>query len=69
MASAKRIAYLEGKLPKGKDLEKKHQKTFEKQAQYLGNGVYSWAGVYSTDTRELFLMGILGIEGIKYRKN
>ena len=49
-------------------MEKKHWNEFEKQTSYLGNGVYSWRDQYSTDTRELFLMGIACVEGIKYDK-
>jgi hypothetical protein len=39
-----------------KEMEDKHYPTYTKQARYLGNGVYTIAGLYSTDTRELFLM-------------
>ena len=31
---------------------------FSKQAMYMGNGIYGIAGLYSIDTRELFLMFI-----------
>ena len=39
-------------------MEAKHFDNFGKQARYKGNGVYFIAGtnLYSTDTRELFLM-------------
>lgn len=63
----KRIKYLQSKLPKDVDLEKKYEKDFAKQASYMGNGIYSFAGAYASDTREVFLMGILGIEGIEYK--
>jgi hypothetical protein len=62
-----RIEYLESLLPKDNDVEKKHWRSFEKYSQYLGNGVYEWRGINATDTRELFLMGCLHIEKIKYK--
>jgi len=62
----KRIKYLESKVTK--ELEDKYRKNFDRSAGYKGNGVYEWANVYSTDTRELFLMGILSIEGIRFKK-
>ncbi len=65
------IKYLESRLPEGKageDLQKKHENNFKMYANYMGNGIYSWAGVYSTDTRELFLMGVLGMENIPYEE-
>lgn len=47
------------------ELQDKYWKKFEKQAVFLGNGVYEWANIYETDTRLLFLKGIAAIEGIK----
>jgi hypothetical protein len=61
-----RIKYLEKKLPKI-DVEVRYRKEFNKKAIYLGNGVYGWCGKYSTDPRELFLMGVLISEGIKFK--
>ena len=46
-------------------LEEKYRDNFDRQARYLGNGIYSWCNVNSIDTRELFLMGVLIHEGIK----
>lgn len=48
--------------------EKKHFPAFEKQAKYKGNGVYNIMGtnLFSTDTRELFLMFVAARENIKY---
>lgn len=40
------------------ELEEKYEDRFNRQARYMGNGIYSIAGLYSTDTRELFLMFI-----------
>jgi len=66
----KRIEYLESILPKKVDVEKKYRKRFNKEARFVGNGVYSWGdGIFSTDTRELFLIGVLTGEGIKFRKS
>lgn len=65
----RRITYLESKLPKKVDVEKKYRKNFNRAACHKGNGIYEWAGCYSTDTRELFLMGVLGCEGIKFKQS
>ena len=46
------------------ELENKWFKDFERQARYVGNGVYSWHSIYSSDTRELWLLGVLAREGI-----
>lgn len=61
----KRLTYLKSKV--SDELEEKYGKNFNRMATYRGNGVYEWAGVFSTDIRELFLLGIIGIEGIKIR--
>jgi len=67
-----RIKYLESRLGKTKaereKLEKKYQSNFEKYARYMGNGVYTWKGIYTNDTRELFLMGVLRQEGITFKE-
>ena len=44
-------------------LEEKYRAKFDRQSRYLRNGIYMWAGQYSTNTRELFLLGILACEG------
>jgi hypothetical protein len=59
-----RIKYLESMIPKGFDIEK-YRSDFNKYARYIANGVYSWVGIYASDTRELFLLGILSLEGIE----
>ena len=53
-----------------KEMENKYFHKFTKQAAYLGNGVYSIpaTNLYSTDTRELFLMFIAAQEDILYSK-
>jgi hypothetical protein len=48
------------------EMEAKWFPKFTKQARYLGNGVYNIpaTNLYSTDTRELFLMFVAANEGI-----
>ena len=41
------------------DLEEKYRSKFERFATHIGNGIYHWMGLNSTDTRELFLLGVL----------
>lgn len=40
------------------EIEWKYQDRFNREARYMGNGIYSISGLYSTDTRELYLMFI-----------
>lgn len=60
------IKKLEKKI--SKEQEKKYEKKFERNARFMGNGVYSVPGsnLYSTDTRELFLMFVAVHENIKF---
>lgn len=51
-----RNEYLQSLIPKGIDINERFYDNFSKYAQYMGNGVYSYKGILSTDTRELFLM-------------
>jgi len=62
------IAELEKKITK--EMENKYFPKFERQAAYLGNGVYSIpaTNIYSTDTRELFLMFVAIHENIPFKK-
>ena len=46
-------------------IEEKHRKAFDRQARFVGNGIYTIAGLHSTDTRELMLMFTLQQEGIQ----
>lgn len=63
----KKIKYLESLLPiPEEELSIKHFEKFEQYATYTGNGTYQWEGIRSSDTRELWLMGVLRIEGVKY---
>ena len=52
-------------------MEDKWRPKFERQASYLGNGIYTISGtnLYSTDTRELFLMFCAVQENIKFEVN
>ena len=38
------------------EMEDELRPDFNRQARFVGNGIYMIAGLYSTDTRELFLM-------------
>lgn len=73
MENQSRIKYLESCISKNRKIrekiEAKHSEKFQKYARYLGNGVYTWRGIYATDTRELFLMGVLEAEGITFNEN
>jgi hypothetical protein len=60
----KRIEWLESLIPEGVDIDEKYFDRFAKYARYMGNGVYQYHGMYSTDTRELFLITSLLQEGI-----
>lgn len=65
-----RIKYLESLMPKEKwdEAETKYRKGFDKYACYLGNGVYKWRDIVSTDTRTLWLMGVLSMENVNYER-
>ena len=62
------VAELEKKITP--EMETKYFPKFEKQAAYLGNGVYSIpaTNIYSTDTRELFLMFVAAQENISFKQ-
>lgn len=64
----KRIKWLESLIPEGVDIDKKYFDRFAKNACYMGNGVYQYQNIYSTDTRELFLLTSLMQEGIDVSK-
>lgn len=49
-------------------LEDKYHKIFERQAMFVGNGIYKIGNLHSTDTRELMLMFIAQQEQIVYEK-
>lgn len=71
MSSENRINYLQSKIPKGQEesLELKYRKKFDKNARYLGHGVYEWQGLQSRDTGVLFLKGVLTFENIKFKED
>ena len=52
------------------ELDKKWRPKFERQAVYIGNGIYHIGGtdLYSTDTRELFIMFFAVQENIPFKK-
>jgi hypothetical protein len=60
--------YLLSKIPKGLDYNSKYEANFEKYARYMGNGVYSWKGIHATDTRILFLTGVLMSEKVVFKQ-
>ena len=70
MDKSKRIKYLQGLMTEDKwqEAENKYRAKFDKYATYMGNGVYQWRGIYSNDTAELFLIGILRINNIPFKE-
>lgn len=51
------------------EMEEKHFDTFSKRAGYAGNGIYRvFDDLFSTDTRELFLMYCARMEGLNFEK-
>lgn len=62
-----RISYLESLVPKDLDINEKYYTKFSKFARYMGNGIYRIDDIYSTNTRELFLMYVLHQEKIKFK--
>jgi len=60
--------YLLSKIPKGLDYDSKYGDNFNKYARYMGNGVYSWKGIHATDTRILFLTGVLISEKVHFKQ-
>ena len=69
MTADERLKYLEKKykaLEKKVDIETKYRKSFEKYANYQGNGVYQWSGVFARDTRVLFIKVVLLMEKVKF---
>ena len=63
-----RTEYLESLIPKDIDINERFYDNFSKYAQYMGNGIYSYRGILSTDTRELFLMTSLLQLEIPYKQ-
>jgi hypothetical protein len=63
-----RTEYLESLVPKDVDINERFFRNFSKYAQYMGNGIYSYRGILSTDTRELFLMTSLLQLEIPYKQ-
>jgi hypothetical protein len=63
-----RNEYLQSLVPKDVDINERFYDNFSKYAQYMGNGVYSYKGIFSTDTQELFLMASLLQLKISYKQ-
>lgn len=63
-----RLEYLESRVPSDVDINDKYGAEFDRTTRYRGNGVYEWRGNFGTDTREVFLLGVLDAEGIHYKK-
>lgn len=77
MYNKNRIEYLESLMPKTcidkktnktMTVDEKYSDSFSKYAVYLGNGVYSWRGIVSTDTQELYMLVVLRCEGIDFEE-
>ena len=51
-----------------KEQEERWFDVFAARAGYVGNGIYKVDGLYSTDTRELFLMFVAQQEEISFEK-
>lgn len=60
--------YLLSKIPKDLDYDAKYEAHFNKYARYMGNGSYSWKGLYANDVRILFLTGVLMSEKTKFKQ-
>jgi len=71
MTTEKRIEYLTKKVEAipGLNPEIKYRHRFEKNARYLGRGVYEWQGVQSRDTAVLFLKGVLCFENVEFKED
>jgi len=64
ITNGEKIKYFESKI--SRDLEEKYRPKFEKYACYISKyDGYEWRGLIGTDTRELFLRGIILFEKIK----
>lgn len=62
-----RYEYLENLLPFSfEEMEERYYEIYIKEAMFVGPQMYEWRGLFSSDTRELFLMGVLLREGIKF---
>jgi len=51
-----------------KEKQEQYYNKFSVRARYIGNGIYTIEGLYSTDTRELFLMYVARLENIDYEE-
>ncbi len=46
----------------------KYWETFKKECKFKGPELYNWGHIYASETKELFLMGVLVREGIKFEQ-
>jgi len=44
----------------------KYWEQYKKECKFEGPNMYRWGHMYSNDTKELFLMGVLVREGVKF---
>lgn len=68
MSMETREEYLLSKIPKGLNYNEKYEENFNKYARYMGNGTYSWKGLYASSLRLLFLTGVLMSEKINFKQ-
>ena len=62
-----RYKYLENLLPfSDEEMDKKYYEKFKKEARFVKNNLYTWDGIYASEVRELYLMGVLLREGIHF---
>ena len=62
-----RYKYLENLIPfSTEEMDEKYYTIFTKEAFFVKTNLYEWRGLFSSDTRELYLMGVLLREGINF---
>ena len=62
-----RYKYLLNKFPDTEErMKEKYWGDFLKRAHFVSAGLYKWHTVYASEPRELWLVGVLKLEGIEY---
>jgi hypothetical protein len=62
-----RYKYLLDKFPDTEEnMVKKYWADYTKRAHFVSVNLYKWRTVYASEPRELWLCGVLTLEGIKY---
>lgn len=62
-----RYKYLLDKFPQSEEVMKeKYWKDFKKRAHFVSVNLYKWGSVYASEPYELWLCGVLTLEGIRY---